>query len=207
VGALPARLRQNAHAEFLARPHRSASKLPYPPASPEYVNGEAQRKAESLAIASYLVDKSERTRDAAQSEGERKTADRGGQRLTATSTAPAPTRESSISIRYDAEAATPPPKRTCRPPGRDRERDVAPTLATSAAKMNQDWLTLLVENPSRYWHGTRMPNLRLSRVEGGQRGAVPPQRLKDERRTPPSDRSGRPRFGHSVRTRPSATKK
>src|SRR5258706_8694535 len=31
--------------------------------------------------------------------------------------------------------------------------------------MGVDWLTYWIEDPTRYWHDTRMPKLRLSRVE------------------------------------------
>ena len=46
-----------------------------------------------------------------------------------------------------------------------RERDIAPTLSNLANKTNPDWVAYWVENPSRYWHGTSMPNLRLDRRE------------------------------------------
>jgi len=48
---------------------------------------------------------------------------------------------------------------------RGRERDIAPNLANVASKTNADWLAYWVEDPQRYWHGTAMPNLRLSRKE------------------------------------------
>jgi hypothetical protein len=31
--------------------------------------------------------------------------------------------------------------------------------------LGADWLTYWIEEPSRYWHDTRMPKLRLTRVE------------------------------------------
>ena len=43
---------------------------------------------------------------------------------------------------------------------RNRERDVAPSLANVGGKMGVDWLTYWIEDPSRYWHDTRMPKLR-----------------------------------------------
>ncbi|MBI2896735.1 MAG: c-type cytochrome [Deltaproteobacteria bacterium] len=46
-----------------------------------------------------------------------------------------------------------------------RERDVAPNLANIGSKTNADWLTWWIENPARYWSGTKMPNLRLTRLE------------------------------------------
>src|SRR5262249_51412014 len=32
-------------------------------------------------------------------------------------------------------------------------------------KTTADWIAYWVEEPNRYWHGTKMPNLRLTRVE------------------------------------------
>ena len=58
-----------------------------------------------------------------------------------------------------------PAKTTRRSPWRSRERDVAPTLSNIGNKMSADWLTYWIEDPTRYWHDTRMPKLRLSRVE------------------------------------------
>ncbi|MBI2892978.1 MAG: c-type cytochrome [Deltaproteobacteria bacterium] len=46
-----------------------------------------------------------------------------------------------------------------------RERDVAPNLSNIGLKTNADWLTFWIENPGRYWPGTKMPNLRLTRPE------------------------------------------
>src|SRR6185436_18331231 len=55
-------------------------------------------------------------------------------------------------------------------PWRSRERDVAPTLANMGEKTTADWIAYWVEDPARYWHGTKMPNLRLSREEAASVG-------------------------------------
>ena len=52
-------------------------------------------------------------------------------------------------------------------PWKARERDIAPNLGNVGSKMPISWIAYWVENPSRYWDGTRMPNLRLSKMEAG----------------------------------------
>jgi len=46
-----------------------------------------------------------------------------------------------------------------------RERDRAPNLFGIGDKVNEPWLRAWVQNPAALWHGTRMPNLRLSDLE------------------------------------------
>ena len=86
---------------FWPAPLDPASKLPYAEASPEYPKWEAQHEAtRSLAIASFLVERSERPRDAPRQRRATRSRSARRSRATATSKAPAPTRASSTSTRY-----------------------------------------------------------------------------------------------------------
>jgi cytochrome c2 len=149
---------------FWPAPMDPASKLPYAETAPEYLKWEADMKAESLAIAAFLTERSDRPETRPGAKGNEKplgpsikgygnvdgaSADRGKQYF------------DSYGCRgcHVTSEDNPPT------PWRNRERDVAPSLANIGNKMNADWLTYWVEDPSRYWHDTRMPKLRLSRVE------------------------------------------
>jgi len=149
---------------FWPAPIDPASKLPYAETAPEYIKWEADMKAESLAISAFLIERSERpeTRPGARPNEkplgpsikgygnvEGANADKGKQYF------------DSYGCRgcHTTSEDNPPA------PWRARERDVAPSLANVGSKMSVDWLTYWVEDPTRYWHDTRMPKLRLSRVE------------------------------------------
>jgi cytochrome c2 len=149
---------------FWPAPMDPASKLPYPESSPEYLKWAAGMKNESLAIAAFLVERSEHPEARPGSKGNEKplastikgygsvdgaNADRGKQYF------------DSYGCRgcHVTSEDNPPT------PWRVRERDVAPSLANVGSKMGADWLTYWIEDPTRYWHDTRMPKLRLTRVE------------------------------------------
>jgi cytochrome c2 len=149
---------------FWPAPIDPASKLPYAESSPEYSKWEANMKAESLAISAYLVEKSEHPETRPGARGNEQplgptikgygsvdgaSADKGKQYFDSYGC-----RGCHVTSEDNPPAAW-----------RNRERDVAPSLANVGGKMNVDWLTYWIEDPSRYWHDTRMPKLRLSRVE------------------------------------------
>lgn len=151
-----------------------ASKRPYPPGSPEYAKWEATMREETVAVASFLVERSDNP-------STRPGAPKDAQPLKATVTGYAEvvgaTAEKGKVIfesygcqgchaREDVDTAG----EKLPEPWRSRERDAAPTLANMAAKTTADWIAYWVEDPSRYWHGTKMPNLRLSREEAASVG-------------------------------------
>jgi cytochrome c2 len=149
---------------FWPAPMDPASKLPYAESSPEYVKWEAGMKAESLAIAAFLMERSERpeTRPGGKSDDKPlATSIKGYGNVNGASAEKGKQYFDSYGCRgCHATSEDNPPA-----PWRARERDVAPSLANVGGKMNLDWLTYWIEDPTRYWHDTRMPKLRLSRVE------------------------------------------
>ncbi|MCA9621097.1 MAG: c-type cytochrome [Myxococcales bacterium] len=148
------------------RPLDPASKVPYAEGSPEYQKWITERTEETLAIASYLYEMSENPKklpgggDADQALREKiagyadvdgADADYGKQVFEAYGC-------QGCHANVDGGADLPEAWRL-------RERDIAPTLSNLANKTNPDRVAYWVENPSRYWHGTSMPNLRLDRRE------------------------------------------
>jgi cytochrome c2 len=152
-----------------------ASKMPFAEGSPEFQRWKQERAEETIAVAAFLWERSEVKRATA------------GATIPAGSTAAA---AGSKSLRetisgyanvdgasadhgkklfesYGCEGchATVQGGAKLAEPWRQRERDIAPTLANLGAKTNVDWLAYWIENPSRYWHGTAMPSLRLTRLE------------------------------------------
>jgi cytochrome c2 len=143
-----------------------AAKVPYAPGSPEYATWETQMKEQTLDVAAFLVDRSENpsTRPHAKDgHAERKLADR----IAGYANVPGASAEDGKAI-FDAYGC-----RGCHATAeenlpvawRRRERDIAPNLGNIGSKVSVDWIAYWVENPSRYWHGTKMPMLRLDRRE------------------------------------------
>ncbi|HEX9296736.1 MAG TPA: hypothetical protein VF881_12915 [Polyangiaceae bacterium] len=141
-----------------------ASKLPYAPTSPEYVKWEAGMKAESLAVASFLIERSEHPEGrpgAKPNEKPLTQALKGYGNVEGASADKGKHDFDGYGCRGCHVTSDDNPPAAFRP----RERDIAPSLANVGNKMNLDWLTYWIEDPTRYWHDTRMPKLRLSRVE------------------------------------------
>ncbi len=152
------------------RPLDPASKLPYAEGSPEYEKWMAQRTEETIAIAAFLFERSENPASRPGAKGEQKA-------LRETVTGYASVEGASAEggkIVFEELGCQGCHANT---EGKDlpdawraRERDVAPTLANLGGKTSADWIAYWVEDPSRYWHGTTMPNLRLSRKEAASVG-------------------------------------
>jgi cytochrome c2 len=149
---------------FWPAPLDPASKQPYPESSPEYAKYKAQMKQETLAIAAYLVGKSDKpaTRPGASPNEKALASTIKGYADVAGASAE---KGQKYFDAYGCRGCHATSEENLPPAWRQRERDVAPTLANVGSKMNADWLAYWIENPARYWHGTRMPNLRVSRVE------------------------------------------
>ncbi len=156
------------------KPLDPASKRPLPPGSPEYEKWEAQMREETVAIASFLVERSE---NPSSLPGAPKDAQPLKAKVQGYADVPGATAERGKVIfeaygcqgchaRSEGDA----PNEKLPDPWRSRERDVAPTLANMGEKATADWIAYWVEEPSRYWHGTKMPNLRLSREEAASVG-------------------------------------
>jgi cytochrome c2 len=156
------------------KPLDPASKRPYAETSPEYQRWADQMREETVAIASYLVERSDKpaTRPGAAkdshplkaavtgyAEVEGATPEKGKLLFEAYGC-------QGCHARSDKDAAS----EKLPEPWRSRERDIAPSLSNLGAKTTADWIAYWVEEPSRYWHGTKMPSLRLSRVEAASIG-------------------------------------
>ncbi len=149
------------------RPLDPASKLPYAEGSPEYAKWQKERTEETIAVAAYLWEKSEDP----------------GSRPGAGGTASKPLREKIAGVANVPGASVELGQEVFESYGcqgchavtegaelpaewRGRERDLAPTLSNLKDKIaNEDWIAHWVKNPNAYWHGTAMPNLRLTEVE------------------------------------------
>ena len=143
-----------------------AAKKPYAAGSPEYVTWEKQMKEQTLDIAAYLVERSENpsTRPHADaSHPERRLADQ----LAGYANVPGASAEDGKAVfnAYGCRGCHATSQENLPSAWRHRERDIAPNLGNIGSKMSEDWIAYWVENPSRYWHGTKMPNLRLDRRE------------------------------------------
>jgi cytochrome c2 len=141
-----------------------ASKLPYAESSPEYAKWQETMKQESLAVASFLVERSEHPEvrpGGKPSEKPLASAIRGYGNVDGASAEKGKAYFESYGCR-GCHAIT---EDNLPEAWRKRERDIAPTLANIGSKVGVDWLTYWIEDPSRYWAGTRMPKLRLSRIE------------------------------------------
>ncbi|MFO0758339.1 MAG: c-type cytochrome [Byssovorax sp.] len=151
-----------------------ASKRPYAEGSPEYQQWEAQMREQTVAVAAYLIERSDNpsTRPGTAKGTEPLKKDVAGY-----ADVPGATAEKGKAIfeeygcqgchaRTDHDTAD----EKLPEPWRSRERDIAPTLSNMGSKTTADWIAYWVEEPSRYWHGTKMPNLRLSREEAASVG-------------------------------------
>jgi mono/diheme cytochrome c family protein len=156
------------------KPLDTGSKRPLPPSAPEYQKWEAQMREETVAIASFLVERSDNpsvrpgaTKDAKPMKADVKGyADVPGATIEKGKKAFESYGCQGCHARSDEDTA----EEKLPEAWRSRERDIAPTLANMAGKTSADWIAYWVEEPSRYWHGTKMPNLRLSREEAASVG-------------------------------------
>ncbi len=156
------------------KPLDPASKRPLPKEAPEYAKWEATMREETVAIASFLYERSDNpasrtgaSPNAKALKGEIKGyADVAG----ATAEKGKVLFESYGCQGCHARSDGDSPDEVLPEPWRSRERDIAPTLANMAGKTTADWIAYWVEEPNRYWHGTKMPNLRLSREEAASVG-------------------------------------
>jgi cytochrome c2 len=149
-----------------------AAKQPYPPGSPEYAEWEAQMKQQTLDVAAYLIERSDNpaTRPSALDVGTRKgvhAQKRLAERVAGYANVPGAnaTEGKQIFDAYGCRGCHVTSEENLPPAWRHRERDIAPDLANVGNKMSEDWIAYWVENPSRYWQGTKMPELRLDRRE------------------------------------------
>ncbi|HEY4117738.1 MAG TPA: c-type cytochrome [Byssovorax sp.] len=156
------------------KPLDVASKRPFAPGSPDYAKWEAQMREETVAVASFLVDRSD---NPASRPGASKDAKPLKAQIAGYASVPNATAERGKKIfesygcqgchaRSDHDEAN----EKLPEAWRNRERDVAPTLANMGGKTTADWVAYWVEEPNRYWHGTKMPNLRLDREEAASVG-------------------------------------
>ncbi len=148
-------------------PIEPASKVPYAEGSPVYTNWHTARADETLAVASYLYERSENPASQPGANGG-KPEKPLRERIQGYGTFAGASAELGKQLfegygcqgcHANTEGAELPDS------WRGRERDIAPNLANLAAKTNVDWIAYWVEDPQRYWHGTSMPNLRLSHKE------------------------------------------
>lgn len=148
------------------RPLDPASKLPYGEGSPEYQQWVEERTTETLAIAAYLLEMSENP-------SKRPGGSPAGKPLSEVidgyADVEGATAEDGKKIfeAYGCQGCHATVDEGAELPAawRHRRRDVAPTLSNLASKVDEDWVAYWVEEPSRYWHGTSMPDLRLTRKE------------------------------------------
>lgn len=156
------------------KPLDPASKRPFLEGSPEYLKWEAQMRAETTSIASYLVERSEKPETRP---GASKDVAPLAPKVAGYADVPGATAEKGKLIfesygcqgchaRSEQDTAD----EKLPEAWRGRERDLAPTLANLGTKTTADWIAYWVEDPSRYWHGTKMPNLRLTREEAASVG-------------------------------------
>jgi cytochrome c2 len=151
------------------KPLDPASKRPIPESSPEYDKWKATMRDETVAIASFLVERSDNP-------ASRPGAAKDARPLKATvqgyADVPGATAEKGKVYfeSFGCQGCHAVSDVDVPEPWKSRERDIAPTLANMAGKTTADWIAYWVENPSRYWHGTKMPNLRLNRFEAASVG-------------------------------------
>lgn len=157
------------------RPLDPGSKRPYAQGSPEYQQWETQMREQTTAVAAYLVDRSDNPsmRAGAPKDAQPLKKEIQGYADVAGATAE---KGKIVFEAYGCQACHARSDGDMKngeklpEPWRSRERDIAPTLANMGAKTSADWIAYWVEEPSRYWHGTKMPNLRLSREEAASVG-------------------------------------
>ncbi len=151
------------------RPLDPASKLPYAEGSPEYERWDKERTEETIAIAAYLFEMSE---NPGARPGSESASPQTPLRETIAGYASVPGASAAegeqLFASYGCQGchATIDGGKELPEPWRARERDIAPTLSNLKDKLaSADWVAYWVEDPSRYWSHTAMPNLRLSRKE------------------------------------------
>lgn len=158
------------------RPLDPASKRPYPEGSPEFEKWEELMRQETVAVASFLVERSDNPASRpgapkdAQPLKEKIKAARYGDLANAT-----PEKGKQIFEAYGCQGCHARSEKDTATeklpePWRSRERDVAPTLSNMGSKTSAEWIAYWVEEPSRYWHGTKMPDLRLTTEEAASVG-------------------------------------
>jgi cytochrome c551/c552 len=151
------------------KPLDPASKRPVPESSPDYAKWEAQMREETVAVAAYLVERSE---SPASRPGSSAGAKPLREEIKGYADVPDATVEHGKLVfeaygcqgchaRSEGDASG----EKLPEPWRSNERDHAPTLSNLGSKTSADWIAYWVEDPSRYWHGTKMPDLRLSRKD------------------------------------------
>jgi cytochrome c551/c552 len=156
------------------KPLDPASKRPLPPGSPEYAKWEAQMREETVAVAAFLVEHSEKPETRP---GSSKDLQPLKPKVQGYADVPGATAEKGKRVfeaygcqgchaRSDNDTAD----EKLPDPWRSRERDAAPTLSNMGSKTTADWIAYWVEDPTRYWHGTKMPSLRLTREEAASVG-------------------------------------
>ncbi len=151
------------------KPLDPASKRPLPTSSPEYAKWQASMRDETVDIASYLVERSDRP-------STRPGASKDAQPLKDTikgyADVPGATAEKGKLIfeSYGCQGCHATTDVNPPEPWRSRERDIAPSLSNMGGKTTADWVAYWAENPARYWHGTKMPNLRLTHEEAASVG-------------------------------------
>ncbi len=139
-----------------------ASKVPYAPGSPEYDKWKQDRAEETIAVASFLYERSENPSLIA---GNTKEAKSLRETIKGYATVDGASAEAGKKLfeSYGCQGCHANTEGAALPEAwRARERDIAPTLANLASKTNADWIAYWVEDPTRYWHGTSMPVLRLT---------------------------------------------
>ena len=151
------------------KPLDPASKRPVPAGTPEYEKWKSAMREETVDIASFLVERSDNP-------GARPGMPKDARPLKETvkgyADVPGATAEKGKVIfeSYGCQACHATSDVDLPEPWKSRERDIAPTLANMGGKTTADWVAYWVEQPNRYWHGTKMPNLRLSHDEAASVG-------------------------------------
>jgi cytochrome c2 len=156
------------------KPLDPASKRPYADGSPEHQKWQRQMRDETVAVASFLVERSENptTRPGVAKDAQPLKSKVAGYADVAGASAE---KGKAVFEAYGcqgchARSDSDTPDEKLPEPWRSRERDAAPTLSNMGSKTTADWIAYWVEDPSRYWHGTKMPNLRLTREEAASVG-------------------------------------
>jgi cytochrome c2 len=163
-----------------------AAKVPYEPGSPEYAIWEKQMREQSLNLAAFLIDRAEHPETRPSAAGTSQATEKRNEKRLADTVAgyanvPGASAEDGKAIveAYGCRGCHALSEDNLPPAWRHRERDIAPDLANIGSKVKADWIAYWVENPSRYWNGTKMPMLRLDRREAAS-VAMYLSTLKDE---------------------------
>lgn len=149
------------------RPLEPASKLPYAEGTPEYEKWVKERTEETIAVAAYLWDRSENPANRPNGGGSATKPLREKIKGAAEVEGASAELGQEIFEAYGCQGCHAVTEGEDLPAEwKARERDLAPTLSNLKDKVaSADWVAFWVKNPSAYWHGTSMPNLRLNDVE------------------------------------------